>query len=139
MRLQFVRDARGREEEIAALVAVSAAALGAAWLRAGLPTPRCVFHALTGVPCVTCGATRSFRSLLNGEIFSAILWNPLVALGAITAGILVGYAIVVALFRLPRARIREVSKGDLRWMRALVVTAVAANWIYLGFRFAGGW
>lgn len=132
MRLRFVHDAKGREEEIVALVGVGAAALGVAWLRAGLPTPRCVFHALTGVPCVTCGATRSFRCLLDGDVSGAFAWNPLVVCGAAVLGIFVIYAFLVALFRLPRARIRDVSRRDLRWMRVLAVTILAANWIYVG-------
>lgn len=137
MRLRWVRDARGREEEIIALVALTALALGAGWLRADLPTPRCVFHALTGIPCVTCGATRAFRCLLNGDFPGAFAWNPLVSIGVMAIGVGITYAGAVALLRLPRVRVQEISGQELRRMRVLVVTAVAANWVYLGLRFSG--
>ena len=39
----------------------------ALWFAARLPMPQCVFHTLTGLPCVTCGATRSAFQFLHGH------------------------------------------------------------------------
>lgn len=37
----------------------------------------CVFKALTGIPCPTCGMTRSFMSLLRLDLKSAFYYHPL--------------------------------------------------------------
>jgi hypothetical protein len=37
--------------------------------------PRCVFHALTGLRCPGCGATRALYHLLHADISSAIRFN----------------------------------------------------------------
>jgi hypothetical protein len=38
----------------------------------------CLFHSTTGVPCPTCGATRSVLALLEGDLPRAVTFNPLV-------------------------------------------------------------
>ena len=39
--------------------------------------PRCMFHAMTGLNCPGCGATRSLYSLLHGDLEQAFSYNPL--------------------------------------------------------------
>src|SRR6478736_3994396 len=41
-------------------------ALAASWFALKLPWPICLFHALTGHPCLTCGATRSAVAFFRG-------------------------------------------------------------------------
>ena len=48
----------------------------ALWLAARLPTPQCVFHTLTGLPCVTCGATRSAFQFLHGHFVASLFSIP---------------------------------------------------------------
>lgn len=36
----------------------------------------CVLKRTTGIPCPSCGSTRSMLSLLHGDIVRAWLWNP---------------------------------------------------------------
>ncbi|MFV0378304.1 MAG: DUF2752 domain-containing protein [Mangrovibacterium sp.] len=42
----------------------------------GLPTV-CFIKSVTGVPCPSCGSTRSVLELLHGQLKSAFLLNPL--------------------------------------------------------------
>lgn len=36
----------------------------------------CLFKRISGIPCPSCGTTRSVIELLHGDILGAILWNP---------------------------------------------------------------
>lgn len=120
--------------ELAAGATLTAAGgLAAGWLALGLPRPRCVFHALTGFPCLTCGGTRSFQSLLGGDLAAAAAWNPLVFVVGAGLGAFWIYALVVVALRLPRLRADPPAtiSARARWLLALIL---AANWIYLAVR-----
>jgi len=104
---------------------------GAFWLLLRIPTPKCLFHAVTGYPCTTCGATRGFRELLHGDLIGALAWNPLVLTAAFTAALYVVYAAIVVIFRTPRLRVEVTSPAVALALRIGAVTLVAANWIYL--------
>jgi hypothetical protein len=113
-----------------------AAAAGAAWLHFGLPTPKCLFLALTGVPCLTCGGTRCAKSLLAGNFTDAFVWNPLVFLSAMAAALFALYAIAVITLRLPRIRPGPISSREMNALRVSVALVIAANWIYLIHHFS---
>jgi hypothetical protein len=114
-------------------LAVSAASIsaGAAWLALALPWPRCPFLAITGLPCVTCGATRSTIAFLHGDFLSALKWNPLafVAFCALIAFDL--YAVIVLVARTPRLRIVNWTVAEKNVVRIAVLSFLALNWIYL--------
>ena len=42
--------------------------------------PQCPFHALTGLLCPGCGATRALAALVHGHLAEAMHWNGLVVL-----------------------------------------------------------
>ena len=42
--------------------------------------PRCVFHALTGLQCPGCGATRALYHMLHGNVGEAVRFNMLFVL-----------------------------------------------------------
>jgi Protein of unknown function (DUF2752) len=42
--------------------------------------PQCPFHALTGLLCPGCGATRALATLVHGNLAGAMHWNGLVVL-----------------------------------------------------------
>jgi len=112
-------------------VSVTSIMGGAAWLAMALPWPRCPFLALTGLPCVTCGATRSTIAFLHGDFLSALRWNPLafVAFCALIAFDL--YAATVLLGRTPRLRIVDWTVTEKNAARIAVISLLALNWIYL--------
>jgi hypothetical protein len=112
---------------------VSLASLGIAalWFWLGLPWPRCVFNELTGLPCVTCGMTRSGIEFFHGRFLAALKWNPLVFafLCGVTAFDVYAFAVVTT--RAARFRIVFRSQAEKQYARRIVIAALALNWIYL--------
>jgi hypothetical protein len=106
-------------------------ALAAGWLALGLPWPHCAFLALTGHPCMTCGATRCAIAFFHGNFFAALKWNPLVFVALCGLSIFDAYAFAVLLSRRPRLRFMPFSAGEKTFLRVLVTVALLANWIYL--------
>jgi hypothetical protein len=102
-----------------------------AWFKLRLPWPHCVFHDLTGLPCVTCGMTRCGIQFFHGHFLAALKWNPLVftALCGLTAFDL--YAFATLATRVPRLRIHVPTQRAKRFLSVSVVSALALNWIYL--------
>jgi hypothetical protein len=112
-------------------VSVASLAGAAAWLALALPWPKCPFLSVTGLPCVTCGATRSTIAFLHGDFFTALKWNPL-AFAAICG--LVGfdlYAALVLVGRTARLRIVDWTITEKNAARIVVISLLALNWIYL--------
>jgi hypothetical protein len=89
----------------------------------------CPLHALTGVPCPTCGSTRAALALSHGDIAAALAFNPLVTLAA------VGAFAVALLAPLWVALHGPVPKGDhagaSRALRVAIAGALLVNWFYL--------
>jgi hypothetical protein len=97
---------------------------------ATVPLPGCVFKAVTGWPCVTCGATRAILALLALDLPAAWRSNPLVIL--LTAG-WSAYAVYGAgavLGAWPRLAV-ELKSRECAALRAGALLAVAAAWTFL--------
>jgi len=103
----------------------------AAWLAARLPTPRCTFHSLTGLPCVTCGATRAGIQFFHGHFGTSFLFNPLAFLAYCGLIVFNLYALGVVLTRAPRLRFGDFSPSEKFAARSIAVALLAANWLYL--------
>ena len=105
--------------------------MAVAWFTLGLPWPRCVFHELTGLPCVTCGMTRCAIQFFHGHFLAALKWNPLVftALCGVMAFDL--YAFATLTTRAPRLRISFSTQRAKTFARVSIILAFALNWIYL--------
>ncbi len=112
-------------------VTMCAALLALSWLALKLPWPVCTFRSLTGLPCVTCGATRAGLAFFHGHLGTAWQFNPLVFVGLCAIALYDLYAAVVLGARLPRVRVvipeRAVRKATL----VGVLLAGVGNWIYL--------
>jgi hypothetical protein len=104
--------------------------LAVSWFALGLPWPRCVFHDLTGLPCVMCGMTRSAIQFLHGHFFAALKWNPLVF--ALLWGVIAFdfYALATLAVRRPRLRI-VFRQAERKYARGVIVAVLALNWFYL--------
>ena len=106
-------------------------AFAATWFALGLPWPVCLFHALTGHPCLTCGATRSAIAFFHGQFFNALQWNPLVFLFYCGLFLFNAYALFVCLLRAPRIRVAQLSVAEKKIIRGWIVAIFALNWVYL--------
>ncbi len=103
----------------------------ALWFALRLPTPHCVFHSITGLPCLTCGASRSAYQFLHGHLVASFLFNPLsfLVICALIAFDL--YALAIVLMRARRFRPGSFSATQKLLARSLVIAILAANWLYL--------
>jgi hypothetical protein len=133
MRVELRRLRAGEldHELIWLVVTVAAAAAGLAWLTLHLPWPVCTFRALTGLPCVTCGATRSVLAFSQGDLGAAWRLNPLIFAGICSVVVFDVYALAVLCSGARRVRISLPRSGIRRLLIAVVAIAGAANWIYL--------
>jgi len=133
MRLPVLRVGKGQIDHELLWLSVSLVSfsIAAAWLAIGLPWPRCVFHELTGLPCVTCGMTRCAIQLFHGHFLAALKWNPLIftALCGVMAFDL--YAFATLTTRAPRLRISFSTRRAKTFARVSIILAFALNWIYL--------
>ncbi len=92
---------------------------------------KCPFHSFTGIPCLTCGMTRSFRFMVHGQFAEALSLNPLGAILCILTMIYVLCALALVVFRLPRPRFRLESRAA-RWTLRLGLPGILlVNWVYL--------
>lgn len=114
-------------------LAVSVAALitGGFWLGLGLPWVRCPFLAVTGYPCLTCGATRCALAFLLGNLSLAWSWNPLAFVALCGVMLFDLYAIIVLVARLPRLRVIDWTRVEKNAVRVAVIALIAINWAYL--------
>ncbi len=126
------RSATGPDHELIWLgVSVTALAGGVAWLAMSLPWPRCPFFAVTGLPCLTCGATRCTIAFFHGNFLSAVQWNPLAAVALCGLIAFDLYAAIVLIGRTYRLRIVDWSAAEKKMARIAVISLLALNWIYL--------
>ncbi len=95
------------------------------------PRRPCRFKAITGWPCLSCGATRSFGNISRGDVTEAFSNNPLFATLYIASGMWVLYSAAVVLFRLRRLRVSVTSPGLKLGLRIAAPAAFATNWVYL--------
>ena len=107
--------------------AAVAAKLMVAW---NLPLFQCWLHKLTGIPCPSCGCTRSLLAWWEGDLEKAFRFNPLffvaclavfLWLAAWVVEVVSGWNFLAGL-RLPLSR-------PLVWKIGLAL--VALNWLYL--------
>jgi hypothetical protein len=133
MQLIWVRPSETTiDHELVFLVAtVGGAAAAFGWLWLGLPWPHCAFLALTGHPCVTCGATRAALQMARGHFLAAMHFNPLVTLSYAAIAVFDLYALVVVIGCGRRLRFGFFSGREKVAVRIGVVTLLALNWSYL--------
>jgi hypothetical protein len=91
--------------------------------------PPCGFHAVTGHPCPTCGATRALLFASEGRMVEAFLTNPFfcVCLALLALWVFAG---AVALLARRDLTVELGRRGEL-WLWLVLGTGFLANWAYL--------
>ena len=131
MNLPRLQSATSTQRQLAMLwaaAAVSAVILRPLWVAIAPLLGSCTFRNLTGIPCPSCGTTRTALALLDFDIGSALTVNPLATIVAVAFIIGGGLALIWVLVRGPVPTLK------LSWSRRFtgaVVGIVLINWIYL--------
>jgi Protein of unknown function (DUF2752) len=92
--------------------------------------PSCVLKGLTGIPCPTCGATRSVVYLSQGDLATAFLMNPLTALGFMAAVPYFFYSVITLIFNLPRIRFILTNREKIAVQKTAIML-ILVQWAYL--------
>lgn len=89
----------------------------------------CVFKAVTGCPCLTCGTTRALGRLAAADLAGALSMNPLAA----TVGLTLLPWALADLALLPRGQALELTLSPRagRAARWVALAALLANWAFL--------
>ena len=90
--------------------------------------PACPFRSIVGLPCLSCGATRSAVALARLDIPGALAANPLAALAGMG---LVGGGLVVGVLALLGTSVREPKWHLSVTTRWLLMAVLLINWVYL--------
>jgi len=120
-------------------VSLGGLALAASWFALRLPWPHCIFLSITGLPCLTCGATRSAIAFFHLDFWSAWKWNPLVFGALCGMSIFNAYAAAVLILRAPRFRMSQFSATERKFIRVAAILLLIANWAYLLSRPSGSY
>lgn len=112
-------------------VSVLSAVFGLLWLHFAMPWPGCPFLAITGYPCLTCGATRCAIALAHGNFSAAWVWNPFALISLCAVAFFDLYAAIVLLTRGPRLRLIDWTRPQKNAFRLATIALIALNWIYL--------
>ena len=94
-----------------------------------LPFTVCLFKAITGQPCPTCGSTRAAGCLARGDVAGALVMNPLTTVALF--GLLAWAIADLVLLTRGRAVDLNVSPRLGHLLRVAVVVALAVNWAFL--------
>jgi hypothetical protein len=91
--------------------------------------PACLFHKLTGMPCLACGATRATLAFARGHWLAALQWHPLVVLIYVAV---IAIGVLMILFAAFNQRLHsQFLNTQLTKARWWLAGAAVANWLYL--------
>ncbi|MBL8025797.1 MAG: DUF2752 domain-containing protein [Fibrobacteres bacterium] len=89
----------------------------------------CPFKIITGIPCPTCGFTRSFTLVIKGQFYDAFSLSPLFTLVILASFVAAVYSFAVVVLRLPRIRIEFAKSSSVRIAILIIMFLFTLNWI----------
>lgn len=102
-------------------------------LVAGNNTQVCLFKNVTGIPCPSCGSTRSVVALLKGEIYEAVYLNPF-GLILLLGMAFLPFMLLADLFNkkltLYHLYLRSIQRINNKRMAWVLILLVMLNWIW---------
>ena len=93
----------------------------------------CLIKRITGVPCPSCGSTRSVLSILKGNFADAIFWNPfgiLIMIILLIAPLWMVYDLASQNDSLYRFYIRAELFLKRTWIAIPAILLVLLNWVW---------
>jgi len=93
----------------------------------------CLFKHVTGIPCPSCGSTRSVISLIKGEFADALFWNPfgiLIMIILIAFPFWIGYDLAFRKNSLYNFYIQSEQFIRKKWIAIAAIFLVLLNWIW---------
>jgi uncharacterized transporter YbjL len=94
-----------------------------------LRLPVCIFHEITGLPCVTCGGTRSLIALSQLDLVSSFIFNPLVP--AFAFGLIL-FSLLFFIGAITKKSLKiNLTRRGKRVIRYSVLIIIALNWAFL--------
>ncbi len=93
----------------------------------------CLFKRVTGIPCPSCGSTRSVLSFLKGDVVDAILWNPfgiLLILILLVSPFWIIYDVISRKDTLYRFYNRTELFFKRTWIAIPAILLVLLNWVW---------
>lgn len=120
------------------LVMLTGCLTGYAWLSHAVTYPQsevtvCLIKNTTGLPCPSCGTTRSVAALAQGDWLLALQLNPLgmiVAIIMVTAPIWIGFDMRTGKTSLHSFILRAERFLQQKWVAAPVILLILLNWIW---------
>ncbi len=123
-------------------VVMLACAVGSTWLwiqnASLLPAltgdnSTCLIKSISGVPCPSCGTTRSILELLDGHFITALQWNPMGIIVLLIMVISPVWILLDMLFK-KESFLRYYSRAEnhlkSKWIAIPAIGLVIINWIW---------
>ena len=96
-------------------------------------TSTCLIKTITGVPCPSCGTTRSIFELLDGHVISSLQWNPMGLIVLLIMVISPFWIIADMLFKKESfLRFYSLAEKQLqsKWIAIPAIGLVLVNWVW---------
>jgi len=99
----------------------------------------CLFKRVTGLPCPSCGTTRSVLSISHFHFSDAIYYNPIGFIIALALCVLPFWILVDTIRRTGTFHKFYLNAEQVvrkKWIAALLVSLVACNWVWNIYKYS---